>query len=58
MDNGLIIRDVREEDAERLAEIYAYYVRNTAVSFEYTAPSVSEFRERICSDRIRICGPI
>ncbi|QUA53256.1 GNAT family N-acetyltransferase [Aristaeella lactis] len=48
MDNGLIIRDVQEEDAERLAEIYAYYVRNTAVSFEYTAPSVSEFRERIC----------
>ena len=35
MDNGLFIRDVREEDAERLAEIYAYYVEHTAISFEY-----------------------
>ena len=47
MNNELMIREVREEDAERLAEIYAYYVENTAVSFEYTAPTVDEFRERI-----------
>ena len=47
MNNELTIREVREEDAERLAEIYAYYVENTAVSFEYTAPTVDEFRERI-----------
>ena len=32
-----IIRDVRIEDAERLVEIYSYYVLNTAVSFEYKA---------------------
>ena len=42
-----IIRDVRIEDAERLVEIYSYYVLNTAVSFEYEVPSVSEFEERI-----------
>lgn len=42
-----IVRDVRIEDAERLVEIYSYYVLNTAVSFEYEVPSVSEFEERI-----------
>lgn len=47
MNNEIIIRDVEPEDAERLAQIYAYYVENTAVSFEYEAPTVEEFRERI-----------
>ena len=41
------IREVKLEDAERLAEIYSYYVQNTAVSFEYQAPSASEFEDRI-----------
>ena len=43
----LITRDVRIEDAERLVEIYSYYVLNTAVSFEYEVPSAEEFRQRI-----------
>ena len=47
MDNKLTIREVRVEDAERLAEIYAHYVLNTAVSFEYEVPSVEEFANRI-----------
>lgn len=42
-----MIRDVRPEDAAALAQIYAYYVEETAVSFEYEAPSAEEFRERI-----------
>ena len=42
-----MIRDVRISDAERLAEIYSYYVRNTAVSFEYDSPSAEEFERRI-----------
>ena len=42
-----VIREVRIGDAERLAEIYSYYVKNTAISFEYEAPSASEFKERI-----------
>lgn len=42
-----IIRDVRPEDAARLSEIYSYYVLNTAVSFEYEAPTAEEFKERI-----------
>ncbi len=41
------IRPVKPEDAERLLEIYSYYVKNTAISFEYEVPSVEEFRERI-----------
>ncbi len=47
MENEIIIRDVKPEDAERLVEIYSYYVLNTAVSFEYKTPSIEEFKERI-----------
>ena len=43
----LVLREVRPEDSARLAEIYAYYVVNTAVSFEYEAPSAEEFAKRI-----------
>ena len=31
----------------RLLEIYAPYVEETAISFEYVAPSVKEFQKRI-----------
>ncbi len=41
------IRTVNADDAAELSEIYAYYVTDTAVSFEYTPPTVEEFRERI-----------
>ncbi|MGN1350326.1 MAG: GNAT family N-acetyltransferase [Anaerovoracaceae bacterium] len=41
------IRIVREEDAEELLAIYAPYVRETAISFEYEVPTVEEFRSRI-----------
>ena len=43
----LTIRDAQIEDAQRLLEIYSYYVLNTAVSFEYDVPSLDEFKERI-----------
>lgn len=42
-----MIRIATENDAEKLLEIYRYYVENTAVSFEYETPSVDEFKERI-----------
>ncbi len=35
------------EDTEKLLAIYAPYVKNTAVSFEYAVPSIEEFRGRI-----------
>lgn len=38
MSNEYIIREAKIEDAERLIEIYSYYVLNTAVSFEYEVP--------------------
>ena len=67
MDYKLTIREVRVEDAERLVEIYAYYVKNTAVSFEYDVPTAEEFRKRIqkttekypylvCLDQDRVIG--
>ena len=38
---------VSPSDAEELLTIYAPYVRDTAISFEYEVPSVSAFRQRI-----------
>ena len=42
-----MIRSATIEDAGRLLEIYTYYVKNTAISFEYDVPSLEEFRGRI-----------
>ena len=47
MTDRLTVRAVQISDAERLAEIYSYYVNDTAVSFEYEAPSTDEFAKRI-----------
>ncbi|MBM7642080.1 GNAT family N-acetyltransferase [Streptococcus loxodontisalivarius] len=41
------IRFVEADDAQALLEIYAYYVKETAITFEYDVPSVAEFQERI-----------
>lgn len=41
------IRMAGKEDASRLLEIYRPYIEKTAVSFEYTVPSVEKFEERI-----------
>ena len=41
------IRTAEKADAERLLEIYDYYVTNTAVSFEYETPSLDEFTSRM-----------
>lgn len=46
-DVDLSIRQAKPEDAESLLSIYSYYVSDTAVSFEYEVPTVSEFRGRI-----------
>lgn len=42
-----MIRIATENDAEKLLEIYSYYVKNTAISFEYEVPSIDEFKSRI-----------
>ena len=41
------IRTATPEDAEALAAIYAPYVENTSITFEYVVPTVEEFADRI-----------
>ena len=43
----MTIRPATLADAEILRDIYAPYVEETAVSFEYTVPTVAEFTERM-----------
>ena len=45
--NEIIIRTATPEDAKELLEIYAPYVKNTAITFEYEVPSEDEFKKRI-----------
>ena len=42
-----MIRIAEESDSKELLEIYAYYVEKTAITFEYEAPSIEAFGERI-----------
>lgn len=42
-----MIRVVKEADAADVREIYAPYVRETAISFEQSPPSVAEMEQRI-----------
>ena len=54
------IRTATIEDAEELLGIYAYYIKNTAVTFEYEVPSVEEFQGRkssLCNDHCRLQFP-
>ncbi len=41
------MRNVVADDAKKLLELYAPYVRDTAITFEYDIPSENEFRKRI-----------
>lgn len=41
------IRIASIEDAEAILDIYAYYVKHTAITFEYEVPSLKEFKQRI-----------
>lgn len=49
MNTQLKIREATLDDAASLVEIYAPYITETAVSFEYEVPSVDEFKGRIKS---------
>lgn len=46
-DNRINIRVATLADAQDLRDIYAPYVKNTAISFEYEVPTVPDFTERI-----------
>ena len=41
------IREASLTDADRILEIFDYYVRNTAIAFEYEPPGILEFRARM-----------
>lgn len=49
----LQIRNASLADAERIAEIYADYVENTAISFEYIPPDADEMRRRMAKTMLR-----
>ena len=53
MTDAVTIREADAADAARLLEIYAYYVQNTAITFEYDVPSLSEFQRRIRNTKRR-----
>ena len=41
------VRDATLQDAKRILEIYDYYVKNTAITFEYNTPDIREFKKRM-----------
>ena len=41
------VRSVALEDAKYLVEIYKPYVEETAITFDYSVPSIYEFEEKI-----------
>lgn len=43
----IVIREASLSDAAELSQIYAYYVNNTAITFEDEAPTEKEFAERM-----------
>ena len=49
----MIIREARLSDAGELLDIYAWYVRQTAVSFEYEPPTLDQFLGRMAATTAR-----
>ncbi|MDD3243061.1 MAG: GNAT family N-acetyltransferase [Eubacteriales bacterium] len=47
MNGEFVIRTATQADAPALLAIYAPYVENTAITFEYEVPSEQEFAQRI-----------
>ena len=47
------LRIVTEDDAKEILAIYEYYVRNTAITFEYDLPCIQEFKSRIRNTSLR-----
>lgn len=47
MADGIKIRAATPDDASALLKIYAPYVKNTSITYEYDVPSEEKFRRRI-----------
>lgn len=41
------VRSAKIEDAQCILNIYSYYVKNTAITFEYDVPALLEFQRRM-----------
>ncbi|WP_373842685.1 N-acetyltransferase family protein [Limosilactobacillus sp.] len=53
MAKNVTIRVARLTDAPRLVEIYAPYVKKTVITFEYTVPTVDDFRQRMANTLVK-----
>ena len=40
---NIAIRVASVKDAPKILEIYKYYIKNTAITFEFEVPSLTEF---------------
>ena len=47
MNKLVSIRMANHEDAEGILDVYAPYITDSSVTFEYEVPSVDDFRNRI-----------
>lgn len=47
MNDTIIIRPATIADAQDILNIYAPYIRETAITYEYDVPSLTEFQNRI-----------
>ena len=43
------VRSANAADAARILRIYAYYIQNTAITFEYEIPTADEFASRVAN---------
>lgn len=55
MESKLKLRIAVPEDADGILRVYAPYIENTTVTFEYEVPTVEEFRARIA--KVLECYP-
>ena len=51
----ITIRKANADDAQKLVEVYRYFVEKTAITYEYDVPTVEEFKNRIIN--ITKCYP-
>lgn len=47
MNKLVVLRNATPSDAEQILNIYSYYIKHTAITFEYDIPSLDEFQGRI-----------
>ena len=51
--SDIYLRIVTEDDAKEILAIYEYYVKNTAITFEYDLPCIQEFKSKTRNTSLR-----